>query len=273
MTAAFQAVSAGPTPAVRTKISCISPIPHKRATLYNTYMFIWLVILFTALLAVMIYEMIRVMRKINLAIELGKEARPFFRDNPRATKRILVIGDSTSYGTGATDPHLSLAGRLADDFPDHALVNASKNAMSLAELVRKMDEVQGPYALTSIHIGGVDALAFTPLRQVRKCLTQALQKAKEKTNGQVLLVSVGNTGALPAYRFLPFSALLSWRSQQVSQVCEEVCKELGVTHVPLWEPIDTDPIRKDPIHLMAPDTMHPSGEGYAYWYAKIRRVL
>ncbi|MDO8624361.1 MAG: SGNH/GDSL hydrolase family protein [bacterium] len=219
-----------------------------------------------------VYEVVRVIRHALVSKRLGREATIFSRGVLMGGKRILIIGDSTSYGTGTSDPAYSLAGRLASDMPEYAIENLSENAMSLTQLVEKLRTVEGPYARMFIHIGGVDTLALTPLHKVRRELTEALEQAQALTRGRVYLVSVNNPGLVPAFRF-PLSWLFGRRSRQVSLVCDEACIARGVHHVPLWQRREHDPLLQAPERLFARDGLHPNDEGYGLWYQKIKQAL
>ena len=218
------------------------------------------------------YEVLHVFSRIRTAIRLGKEAKPFSRELSAGGKRVLVIGDSTSYGTGTTDPQRSLAGRLAADLPEHAIENLSENSMNLARLVEKLRVVDGPYTHTFIHIGGVDTLSFTPLSRVSASLREALTLARARTRGRVYLVSVNNPRSAPAYRF-PLSRIFGKRSRKISALCDAESIAHGVYHVSLWQHPEVDPLRKAPGRVFAEDGTHPNDEGYGLWYQKIKEVL
>jgi lysophospholipase L1-like esterase len=229
-------------------------------------------VLFSLLLFWFLYEVVRLLWYVHGAIELGKKAGFFSEDFDPKAKNILVIGDSTTYGTGVSDKTKSLPGRLAVDMPEYHVVNLSESAMSLKRLCEKLDTIQGRYASVFIHIGGVDTFSFTPLSTVRTRVTDAVVKAKRLARGKVFLVSVNNPAAVPAYRF-PLANLFGARSRHVSVICGEVCSREGIAHVPLWVPREQDPLSRDPDRLVARDLMHPNDEGYGVWYEKIHAVL
>lgn len=218
------------------------------------------------------HEVLRLLWYLKSARRLGAEAAFFSHAFNTHAKNVLVIGDSTSYGTGVQDKTRSLAGRLAADMPEYAVVNLSENGMSLKRLCENLAKLEDAYEHTFIHIGGVDTLTFTPLATVSSRMRAAIQKAKKITRGRVFLISVNNSGAVPAYRF-PFAQLLSKRSRQVSMISDAVCMVEGVTHVPLWRRAKEDMLGANPSRLIARDLMHPTDEGYGVWYEQIRQAL
>jgi lysophospholipase L1-like esterase len=230
------------------------------------------VIVLGAFVLFVIVEGIRLARAIYLAIQLGKKTVPFSQESRRGGKRALVIGDSTSYGTGTSDPRYSLAGRLAADLPDYTIENQSENAMSLARLAEKLETLHGPYDRIYIHIGGVDSVSFTPLGKMRAKLDTVLKRAHALTNGPIYLVSVNNPRAAPAYGF-PFSRVFEWRSRKVSTTCGEACSLHNVYHIPLWHDLEHEPLLTTTKSLFAQDGMHPNDEGYGVWYQKIKEAL
>ena len=58
---------------------------------------------------------------------LADAAVAFERDGNAHAPRVLVVGDSTGVGTGAARPEDSIAGRLADAYPDVTIVNRARN--------------------------------------------------------------------------------------------------------------------------------------------------
>ena len=75
------------------------------------------------LLSIIIFETARLLLHLQKAVDAGKRVIPVTQSLQSAHKRILVIGDSTSFGTGAIKSENSLVGRLARDFPNTEIVN------------------------------------------------------------------------------------------------------------------------------------------------------
>lgn len=250
-----------------------SPSAPKYWRCYTIPMLVWVMLALSLLIALLLYEVARIARHIAYAKRLGRLAVPYSRVAPDARTHILLIGDSTAYGTGASSPEASLAGLLGALYPESALTNHAENAMSLVRLVEKLGELPpAGYTNVFIHIGGVDALSFTPLSLVRRRLIEAINRAKAIAGGRVVVVSVNNTGSAPAFRF-PFAQIFSWRSRLVSEAARKAAAEAGATHVALWLPRKADPLRSDFSRFYAPDGLHPSDAGYALWHQAVRSGL
>ena len=51
------------------------------------------------------------------AADLARDARPYTAQPSQPTQRVLVVGDSTAVGTGASTAADSLPGRMGQDHP------------------------------------------------------------------------------------------------------------------------------------------------------------
>lgn len=124
---------------------------------------------------------------------------PVMQQNEGATKRVLVIGDSTSYGTGALESENSLVGRLAKDFPNIEIVNASENAMSMKRLHEKLQTLKGEkFDIIMIHIG---ELICCHLRHQQNShfSKRHFSLTRELSAQKVLLVSMNNPVSAPLF--------------------------------------------------------------------------
>lgn len=80
--------------------------------------------------------------RIRRAIRLCAVSRVFEANPPHATARLLVVGDSTAVGTGATSPAASIAGLIARRHPDVAIDNRAHNGVRFADVLRQLDQPQ-----------------------------------------------------------------------------------------------------------------------------------
>lgn len=219
------------------------------------------------------YEIIRISYYGKRSVRMGEETIPVSHTPEKPRKRVLVIGDSTAYGTGARNPEKSLVGRLREDFPDIEIVNEAENAMFLARLHEKLHKISiDHFDLIVIHIGGMDVISLTPVRKASVLMHTILEHIKNNHAGHIAVVSVNNAGVPPLIRF-PISLLLDWRSRVFSAMCNEVCRAQSVIHIPLYKPMGVDPLHSEDGALFAEDYMHPNDEGYGIWYKEIHTVL
>ncbi len=204
------------------------------------------------------------------AVQNGKRVEPVSQlvEHPIAT--VLVIGDSTSLGTGAARRECSLVGRLAANFPSLSITNASQNALHLANLNVLLEGYKDQsFDFVMIHIGGIDTISFTPMKTIRTRIDVALRHAKRIAREKVFLVSPNNSGLAPLFHF-PFRQFFTWRSRRVSALFHAQATQHGVVHIPLFREAAEDPLMESPKTLFASDGTHPNDDGYARWYCMIQ---
>ncbi|GAB5413664.1 MAG: hypothetical protein Cons2KO_12670 [Congregibacter sp.] len=196
------------------------------------------------------------------------EASEVFEQNPvRPKTNLLVVGDSTAVGTGATTPILSVAGRLGTDLPRLRVSNLGEDGAVTADVVSQLRQVKGQkFGAILIQTGGNDVLQFTGADALRQHLDTLLELSVQHSD-HVFVMSVGDVGRAPAVPW-PLSILLSRRAQIVRGEVQELSEKYGASF------IDFDAASqlfvKDPDKFYASDGLHPSDEGYAQWYGQLR---
>lgn len=215
---------------------------------------------------------VRQMTAIFLGAKGIDDLKPFSRSNPKAGLRILFLGDSTAVGTGAKDNRLSTAGHFGRDFPDAEIVNISRNGEKIAQVLASFDGhgLKG-FDLVVLQIGANDILRFTPYPEIERDLASLMGKAK-RVGRHVVILHSGNVGAAPIFRW-PFDCILTERTRQVRAIYMRQANELGVSYVDLFQERDSDLFLKDVPRYYAPDRLHPSGDGYRWWYERIRQTM
>lgn len=186
---------------------------------------------------------------------------------------IVVVGDSTGYGTGASDPHASIAGRVGSLFPAYTIKNLSSNGLTtkrLAEMFPTMLPEESIDVLL-IQIGGNDVLFFSSPQKTRIHLDTILAHAKERARN-VVVMTHGNVGAAPAFGPM-LSSVYAARTRMFQKLFMERAGLYQVPYIDLYEPPDVDLFAKDPKRYHAPDGIHPGSAGYALWFEKLRPVL
>lgn len=227
----------------------------------------------TILLAWIAIQVTRISILARRAVQYGKQTIPVHRklDNPK--NQVLVIGDSTAFGTGAIQQEHSLVGRLAQDLPNSTIVNAAKNAMSLSELNAHLEpHEENTYDYVIVHIGGMDTITLKPLTQIRQNARASLESARRVARKKVFLVSVCNVGCAPFFQY-PLNRYFELRSNQISNIFDSLCNELEIDHIPLYREKSFDPLYQDKKRYYAPDGLHPNDEGYGLWYEQIKPTV
>lgn len=233
---------------------------------------IFLIVLGLLLLYIVI-QAIRMEYFIHIGQKLAATAIPFSRTIPHAKQRILVVGDSTGVGTGASTNSRSLAGLVGNRYPEADILNASVNGAKTSDVLAQLNGVTGIFDLILIEIGGNDTVRFTNLEQLQKDLEEVLKRATAKST-RVLLTSTGNVGTAPLFP-APLRGLLTRRTLQVRDIFlkQVVLHSPTVRYTDLYRDADNDPFAKDPALHYAADSFHPSDAGYQDWFTLMSKEL
>ncbi len=206
-----------------------------------------------------------------MSIQLSLNSRPFSIQRVKAKQKILVIGDSTAAGTGAEDPSLSVAGRLAKRFPNATIVNRGKNGATTKHVLAELRTVTEKFDLMLIQTGANDILRFTNVATLKQDIAELLEKAKTLSKSVVLLTA-GNVGLSPSIpRILVW--LYTSRTKQVRTIFMTVAKEKKVLYVDLFREKEDDLFLTNTKLYYAKDMLHPSSEGYRVWFEEIIKTL
>jgi len=83
----------------------------------------------------------------------------------------------------------------------------------------------------------------------------------------------GDVGLVPIFAW-PLSAFFDWRTRAVRAVfIEEIGKHKSAAYVDLFREAADEPFNTDVPRYYAADRFHPSGQGYALWFAQLQKVL
>jgi len=186
--------------------------------------------------------------------------------------RILFVGDSTGYGTGAADAADSVAGRLGAEFPDYAIENRSVNGDTIAEATQRVQSLTGQYDLIILQLGGNDIIQKHPIEEIESAVAD-LYAVVLPHAAHVIMLSAGNVGGAAAFRddtpleYQELSRQYHARLEQFAATRPEF------TYVNLFDEPADDPFVAEPQIYLAIDGLHPSSAGYALWYARLAPIV
>lgn len=188
---------------------------------------------------------------------------------------ILVVGDSTAYGTGAKRPNESIAGLIGQSYKNYQIKTVAKNGATITgvtELLRQVSPLQD-YSLILIQAGGNDILQKRTLADIERD-TRVLLSEATVSGVPVVLMTAGNVGAAAAFvsEGVP-DADYEAQSRTVLALLERVATEYRVSFGNLFEEPAADVFLKEPQKYLAIDGLHPSSAGYEQWFIKLRPVL
>lgn len=199
--------------------------------------------------------------------ELARASVPFQNTPPGAQRSLLVVGDSTGAGTGASSPQTSLPGLIAADNPGLRIVNHARVGAKFRDVQQQLAGA-GNFDAVLIMAGGNDVLRLTGADDLRADVLAAARNAREHAP-TVILLPPGNVGNAPFF-FAPWSWLMRSRAQGLHAAVREVAAQTGAVYVNLYKDRADDPFAQEPKRFNAEDGLHPSDAGYRLWYSALQ---
>ncbi|MDP2251638.1 MAG: SGNH/GDSL hydrolase family protein [Hydrogenophaga sp.] len=199
--------------------------------------------------------------RIGQAADLARKSTPFQQSPAEATVSLLIVGDSTGVGTGASSPEASLAGLLGRAYPRLRIDNRARDGATFADVLRQFEGAQR-HDLVLIQAGGNDVIRLRSDEDVRADIDRATALARERSD-RVVLMPAGNVGNAPFF-FPPASWLMTDRARRLHGFVRESATRHGAVVVNLFKERADDPFAQTP-GLNAVDGLHPSDAGYRVW--------
>ncbi|GAA2600476.1 SGNH/GDSL hydrolase family protein [Actinomadura fulvescens] len=180
--------------------------------------------------------------------------------------RLLVIGESTAAGVGATAHAEALPGFLADALRRHlrrsvAWSVTGKNGATVRRVITDLVPTSNGSApdLVVVTVGINDLIRRRPLKRWAADLAELLTALRARYRHAAVLVA----GMPPVHRFpaipQPLRMVLGAQARAMDRIMREVAHEHGAVHVPMDEAMARDR------RLFASDGFHPSPAGYRVW--------
>ncbi len=234
-------------------------------------LFIFILIIIALLALAWFTGMWRLAKTIWLIVEVRPYEQIGEGNNPLS---ILVLGDSTGYGTGAGNGHFSVAGQMGAQYPQYSITNNSKNGRTIGGALTEIKTLpnEPKHKLMLLQIGGNDILQKRNLDVVRSELTELYTEAKKRSES-VVMISSGNVGAAAAFSGTKKAGEYERITRQFRQMFIEVAEATDVTFVDLFEEPENDVFLREPKTYLAIDGLHPNATGYAYWYKALAPQL
>lgn len=218
-----------------------------------------------------ILSVLRVLIMIGRLIlnkQLGFSSKPYNSTTPQE-KKILILGDSTAVGTGASAPEDTIAGRLAHDFPHSQIVNLAENGGLISDLTHQIAKVKNEhFDMIIISAGGNDVWHGTWTRTVERHLENVLLEATRISDHKVIFLVYNNIALAPIWPLL-IQLFLRWRSKKVYGTIYQTTHKAKVPTIDLFTTTTDNPFLKNSRGLFARDGIHPNSRGYALWYLRM----
>ncbi len=206
--------------------------------------------------------------RIGTAAQLARESEAFQHTPANASLRLLIVGDSTGVGTGASAPQNSLAGLLAQAFPRLHIDNLAQDGATFEDLVQQLQRDPARYDAVLIQAGGNDVIRLRGDDAIRADIERVIALAARRA-GHVLVMPAGNVGNAPFF-FAPLSWLMTSRAQRLHAHVKDAAQRHGADYISLFHDAENDPFVQIP-GLHARDGLHPSDAGYRVWFDELMR--
>lgn len=206
--------------------------------------------------------------RISTAAQLARESEPFQTNPPNAALRLLLVGDSTGVGTGASAPRSSLAGLLAQAYPQLAIDNRAQDGATFEGVVQQLQRNTQRFDVVLIQAGGNDVIRLRGDDAMQADIERAVSLAAERAD-RVLVMPAGNVGNAPFF-FPPVSLLMSARAERLHRHVQAAAQKNGAVYINLFKDAANDPFANNK-SLHAADGLHPSDAGYRIWFDELTR--
>jgi lysophospholipase L1-like esterase len=207
--------------------------------------------------------------RVRESARLLRDSEPFEALPQGATASLLIVGDSTAVGTGASSPEYSVAGLIGQSHPGVRIVNRATDGAKYQDFAAQLQSSTERFDTVLVLGGGNDVIRFTGKAALRASVGKAASLARER-GARVILMPPGNVGNAPFF-WPPLSWWMTKRSQALHEAVREAAQKTGATYVDLYKPRSEDPFALRAKELHASDGLHPSDSGYSLWMAELDR--
>ncbi|MDB5885374.1 MAG: family lipase [Polaromonas sp.] len=205
--------------------------------------------------------------RLRQATRLCRQSRHFEIAPARPAARLLLVGDSTAVGTGASTPEASVAGLIARHHPGVHIANRAQVGARFADIARQLDGAER-FDIILILGGGNDVIRLTDAASLQASIGRALRKACARA-GSVVLMPAGNVGNTPFFP-QPWAWLMTRRSRQLHAMVRAAAASAGAQYVNGYRERADDPFVRQAQLLNARDGLHPSDAGYRLWFEALQ---
>ena len=205
--------------------------------------------------------------RIGASMDLARRSEPLQQHPGKPAKRLLVVGDSTAVGTGASSSSSSLVGLIAKHHPDWYIENRGRDGAKFSDVLDQLGG-GGTFDMVLIQAGGNDVIRLVNLGALNRTIDGVTAAARQHAP-TVILMPAGNVGNAPFF-FPPASWWMTHRSRQMHQFVSAAAEKHGALYVSLFHERAEDPFAQKP-ELNARDGLHPSDAGYTVWFDELAR--
>lgn len=223
------------------------------------------VVLFISYYAITLYLSIQVSKK------LVERAVPYELLSDDHAVTVLVLGDSTAVGVGATHAENTVAGRVAQYVHATYVENRAVSGAVVSDIATQIAHAKlSAYTYVVLQIGANDIIRFHTAEESGETLALALKKLPHADT--VLVLTAGNVGGTSFFPWFmrPFYTM---RTLQYHEIFTKVVTHAGYTYINLYTEPARDPFVLQKEKYIAEDGLHLTDEGYGLWFESIKKHL
>ncbi len=236
----------------------------------------YILILVAFVLLLLMYWIFVTYHKISISEKLIAIAVPFSIASTDYTKTMLVLGDSTAVGVGASTSTDSVPALLAGYIGATYVENHGVSGAVATDLATQMSNLsRSHYDTILIQIGGNDITHFHDVRTVTTTLHTIITLLKKKStekSPRIILISAGNVGGAHAVP-PPLRPYYTYLNLKYHASFEALAKKDAITYVNTYQDPRVDPFIQNPELYFAADSFHPSSLGYGVWFETIKKHI
>jgi lysophospholipase L1-like esterase len=204
--------------------------------------------------------------RLRASARLARSSHPFDKLAQPEGARLLVVGDSTAEGTGASEPAHSLPGLLCRANPSLTVVNTGHAGARFGDF---LSQLEGDERFDAVLIlgGGNDVIRMTRDAALRDSIRRVAQRARVRAD-LVVFMPPGNLGSAPFF-FPPWNWWMTYQSRRLHAIVSDEARANGALYVSLFREREDDPFARHPRRMNARDGLHPSDAGYELWQREL----
>ncbi len=207
--------------------------------------------------------------RLRQTARLSQNSEAFQCSPSHAGASLLIVGDSTAVGTGASASTQSVAGLIAQAHPAVRIVNLAADGAKYEDFAVQLLAAEGRFDTVLVLGGGNDVIRLTRRHRLRASVIKVAALARER-GARVIMMPPGNVGNAPFF-LPPLSWWMTRRSRTLHDAVREAAAQTGAAYVDLYHTSRDDPFAQRPREMHAKDGLHPSDAGYRVWLAELNQ--
>ncbi len=225
----------------------------------------------SVVIVVLAYWSFRFFHFYTISKGLVRVAAPYENLSSDTSNTMLVLGDSTAVGVGASTSSESLPARIARAIGSTYVENHAVSGAVVVDLKGEIAQATlTHYDFVLVQIGANDIVRFHNAKATTHDLLTMLATAPQSS--QVLVISAGDVGQATLFPE-PVRPFYTHLNKEYHQEFGRALTAEGYTYVDLSKAPGAALFSSQPKIYLAADGFHPSSAGYGLWFDAIQPYL